>query len=100
MAKNKENMTEEVNETEKAEEIKADPMEELVEYTAPLLPDLKKQEVICAVNGEIIRVQRGETVKIKRKFVKALERASKQEVAAMRGRIAMQQQANKPLAGM
>lgn len=97
MAKNKENMIEEVENTEA---IKIDPMEELVEYTAPLLPDLKKQEVICAVNGEIIRVQRGETVKIKRKFVKALERASKQEVAAMRGRIAMQQQANKPLAGM
>lgn len=97
MAKNKENMTEEF---EKTEEVKTDPMEELVEYTAPLLPDLKKQEVICAVNGEIIRVQRGETVKIKRKFVKALERATKQEVAAMRGRLAMQQQANKPLAGM
>lgn len=97
MAKNKENMIEEVEDTEA---VKIDPMEELVEYTAPLLPDLKKQEVICAVNGEIIRVQRGETVKIKRKFVKALERAAKQEVAAMRGRIAMQQQANKPLAGM
>ena len=97
MAKNKKNMTEEI---EKIEEVKTDPMEELVEYTAPLLPDLKKQEVICAVNGEIIRVQRGETVKIKRKFVKALERATKQEVAAMRGRLAMQQQANKPLAGM
>ena len=97
MAKNKENMIEEVENTEA---VKIDPMEELVEYTAPLLPDLKKQEVICAVNGEIIRVQRGETVKIKRKFVKALERAAKQEVAAMRGRIAMQQQANKPLAGM
>lgn len=97
MAKNKENMIEEVEDTEA---VKIDPMEELVEYAAPLLPDLKKQEVICAVNGEIIRVQRGETVKIKRKFVKALERAAKQEVAAMRGRIAMQQQANKPLAGM
>jgi hypothetical protein len=97
MAKNKENMIEEVENTEA---VKIDPMEELVEYAAPLLPDLKKQEVICAVNGEIIRVQRGETVKIKRKFVKALERAAKQEVAAMRGRIAMQQQANKPLAGM
>ena len=97
MAKTKENMIEEV---EKTEEVKIDPMEELVEYTAPLLPDLKKQEVICAVNGEIIRVQRGETVKIKRKFVKALERAAKQEVAAMPNRMAMQQQANKPLAGM
>ena len=97
MAKTKENMIEEVENTEA---VKIDPMEELVEYTAPLLPDLKKQEVICAVNGELIRVQCGETVKIKRKFVKALERAAKQEVAAMRNRMAMQQQANKPLAGM
>ena len=75
-------------------------MEEVVEYTAPLLPGVKKQDIFAAVNSETIRIQRGVPVMIKRKFVKALEYAAKQEYAAMRAGIDLQEQAKKPIASM
>ena len=70
-----------------------DPMEEYVDYTAPLGADPEhSRPIIVAVNGESIRIQRGETVSIKRKFVEVLRNAQAQEMAAYRAR--MQAQAN------
>ena len=60
-------------------------MEALVEYTAPYAADLSDMTpVFVAVNGETLRIKRGETVKIKRKFLEALRCASEQEREAMR----------------
>ena len=62
-----------------------DPMEEYVEYTAPYAADLSDMTpIFVAVNGESIRIRRGQTVRIKRKFLEALRLASEQERAAMR----------------
>lgn len=74
-------------ETTATEEIAPQPlkkpdMEELVEYTAPLLPGAEKQDILVGVNGELIRLQRGATVQIKRKFVEALNNANRQEMEA------------------
>lgn len=41
-----------------------DPNEELVEYTAPLMGRTDSRDIIVGVNGEIIRIMRGETVQI------------------------------------
>ena len=82
-----------INEVEQAEskQNKVRPGEELVEYTAPLLPGMGTQDVIVGVNGEMIRIKRGETVKIKRKFVNALNNAAKQQVAAYKAAAEAQQ---------
>ncbi len=83
-----------------APEVKGDPMEELVDYTAPLLPNMKRRDVFVAVNGETLRIQRGVPVKIKRKFYEALQNAAKQEFAAYESRQQIQKQSEKPLAAM
>lgn len=58
-----------------------DPDEE-VTYTAHLIPGSKRQRPIVAiVNGEMIRIKRGETVKIKRKFLEVLENANEQTLS-------------------
>lgn len=67
----------------------AEKMEELVEYTAPLAADLNDTSLLVAVNGEEIRIMRGVPVKIKRKFVEAIQNADRQRLAAR----AYQQQA-------
>lgn len=59
-----------------------DPMEELVEYTAPVILGKADQTIFVGVNGENIRIQRGVTVKIKRKFKEVLDNAEKQEMSA------------------
>lgn len=61
---------------------KTDPMEELVDFTAPMDPAGEKRDVLISVNGETIRVQRGSTVRIKRKFLEVWENANKQAMAA------------------
>ncbi len=58
--------------------------EELVSYTAPVDPTGKRVDVIAAVNGEMVRIRRGETVKIKRKFLEVLQQAARQEMDAYR----------------
>ncbi len=58
--------------------------EALVEYTAPIDPTGRRQDITVAVNGETIKLQRGVKVKIKRKFLKVLENAARQSVAACR----------------
>lgn len=84
-----------VSEAEQTEskqtKVKVRPGEELVEYTAPLLPGMGTQDVIVGVNGEIIRIKRGEPVQIKRKFVNALNNAAKQQVAAYKAAAEAQQ---------
>ena len=77
-----------------------DPMEELVDYTAPLLPNLKKRDILVGVNGETLRIKRGVPVKIKRKFFNALQNAAQQEFAALEARQEIQKQGEKPLASM
>lgn len=77
-----------------------DPMEELVDYTAPLLPNMKKRDILVGVNGETLRIQRGVPVKIKRKFYNALQNAAKQEFAAMEARMEIKKQSEVPLANM
>ena len=62
----------------------AKPNDELVEYTAPLLGVPNKKDIIVGVNGETIRIKRGVPVKIKRKFLKVLQQAADQELAAYR----------------
>ena len=52
-----------------------DPGEEPVEYTAPLLGPEKGQDIVVGVNGKIIRIKRGETVRIQRKFLEVLQHA-------------------------
>lgn len=79
---------------------KVDPMEELVDYTAPLLPHLKKRDILVGVNGELLRIQRGVTVKIKRKHYEALQNAAAQEFAALEARQEIQRQGERALASM
>ena len=77
-----------------------DPAEELVWYEAPLLPGVKKRDILVAVNGETLRIQRGVRVQIKEKFREALQNAAKQEYAAFEAREEIKKQGEKALASM
>lgn len=79
---------------------KEDPAEELVDYIAPLLPNMKKRDILVAVNGETLRIKRGVPVKIKRKFYEALQNAAMQEYAAMETQQEIKRQGEKPMASM
>ena len=87
-------------EAKKLASTKTDPMEELVDYTAPLLPNLRKRDILVAVNGETLRIKRGVPVKIKRKFYEVLQNAAAQEFAALETRQEIQKQGEKALASM
>lgn len=65
-------------------EKKLDPMEELVDFTAPFDPADSRGDVLLAVNGETVRVKRGETVRLKRKFLEAWDNANAQRAEARR----------------
>lgn len=56
--------------------------DKLVSFTAPLLPGQERQDIVVGVNGEIIRIRRGEPVTIKARFVWVLEDAARQQVEA------------------
>ena len=77
-----------------------DPGEELVEYTAPLLPHLKKRDILVGVNGEMLRIQRGVPVKIKRKYYEAIQNAAAQEFAALAAREEIRRQGERAMASM
>ena len=77
-----------------------DPGEELVEYTAPLLPHLKKRDILVGVNGELLRIQRGVPVKIKRKYYEAIQNAAAQEFAALEAREEIRRQGERAMASM
>ena len=75
--------------------------EELVEYNAAIIPGIKKQKpIVVGVNGEIIRIKRGETVKIKRKFVEVLDNANKQTMSIYNTIEETKKQGEKPAAEM
>ena len=59
-----------------------DPMEELVDYMAPVILGKEDQAVFCQVNGENIRIKRGVPVRIKRKFKLVLDQSFEQEMKA------------------
>ncbi len=67
--------------SEKKTETVLDP-EELVDFTAPFDPTGERQDVLLGVNGQIIRVKRGTTVKIKRKFLEVWDNATRQSAEA------------------
>lgn len=69
--------------SEKTKETAALDPEELVDYTAPIDPEGKRRDMVVGVNGEIIRIQRGRPVKIKRKFLEAIENATRQQYEAI-----------------
>lgn len=82
-------------------EVKLPDPEELVEYTAHIIPGMKKQKpIVVGVNGEIIRIKRGETVKIKRKFVEVLDNANKQTMSIYTTIEETKKQGEKPAAEM
>lgn len=83
----------------KVEEIVADP-NELVDYTAPLLPGTKQRDVFVAVNGETCVIKRGIPVKVKRKFLEALNNAQAQQFAAYQAMAQIQQNGAKATANM
>lgn len=95
--------TEAIAQAEAEDEVpapKVDPMEELVDYTAPLLPGVKKRYILVGVNGETLRIQRGVPVRIKRKFYEVLQNAARQEFAALEAREEIRKQGQKSLASM
>lgn len=79
---------------------KIKPGDELVSYTVPLMPGETKRDIIVGVNGETIRIKRGETVMIKRKFLEALNNANKQQLAAYQSTVKAQEQSKKPMANL
>ncbi len=68
----------------------ADP-EALVEFMLPLPGAGERQDLFVGCNGETIRIRRGESVKIKRKFLEVLEHTRQQEMADYRARCAFSQ---------
>ena len=56
--------------------------EELVDFTAPMDFTGTKRDILLAVNGETVRVKRGSTVKLKRKFLEVWNNANAQALAA------------------
>lgn len=56
--------------------------EELVSFTAPMDPTGARQDILLAVNGETVRVKRGSTVRLKRKFLEVWDNAAAQTLAA------------------
>ena len=73
---------------------------ELVDYIAPLMPGSKQKDIFGAVNGETFVVKRGVPVKIKRKFLEALQNAQAQQYAAYQSMVQMKKQGEKPAAKM
>ena len=80
-------------------EVKALDPNELVEYTASFIPGVKVQKpIVVGVNGEIIRIQRGKTVKIKRKFKEVLDNANAQIMSTYKTIDETKKQGEKPVA--
>lgn len=74
--------------------------DELVEYTAPLLPGTKQKDLWVAVNGETCVLKRGVPVLVKRKFLEAIQNAQRQQLAAYQEMAKIQKQGEKPAAEM
>ena len=76
-----------------------DPNEE-VAYNAPLLPGRTQKDIFVCVNGESLRLKRGMTHKIKRKFAEALDNANAQTMAIYNTIDETKKKGEKPLAEM
>lgn len=86
--------------SEKKVDAEMDIMEELVDFTAPFDPAGNRGELLLGVNGQVVRVKRGETVRIKRKFVRAWENANAQAAAARAAMDKARQSVRAPLLEM
>lgn len=75
-------------------------MNEEVEYEAPLLPGRTQKDVICIVNGTMLRVKRGVKVKIKRKYKEAFDNANAQAMSIYNIIDETKKKGEKPLADM
>ena len=59
---------------------------------------IDERAVLIGVNGEFVRVQPGETVRVKRKFVEAWEHARQQEREAWKAQVKAQEAGRRALA--
>lgn len=92
-----------MSETKKTAEAKTEKVfdpEELVDYTAPLLPGGKQKDIFCSVNGENCVIKRGVQVEIKRKFYEVLMHAQEQQLAAYKTMANIQNASKKAAADM
>ena len=62
----------------------AERMEEYVDFETPLTADPDERDILVAVNGETLRIRRGERVQIQRKFLEVRRNAEAQRRAAVR----------------
>lgn len=76
-----------------------DPNEE-VDYTAPLLPGRTQKDAVCIVNGVMLQVKRGVSVKIKRKYKEAFDNANAQTMSIYNTIDETKKRGEKPLADM
>lgn len=93
-------MSEKKKDLEAEAKAKALDPNELVEYNAPLLPGRTQRDILVIVNGESLRLKRGMTHKIKRKFKEALDNANKQAMSIYSAIDEAKKQGEKPLAEM
>ena len=75
-------------------------MEEEVDYFAPLLPGRTQKDVVCIVNGTMLRVKRGVPVKIKRKYKEAFDNANAQTMSIYNMIDETKKRGEKPIAEM
>ena len=81
-------------------EVKAVDMNEEVDYLAPLLPGRTQKDVVCLVNGTMLRIKRGVPVKIKRKYLEVLQNAQEQQYAVFNVIDETKKRGEKPIADM
>jgi hypothetical protein len=76
--------------------------EELVDYMAPIIGpgDQDMKPMFVGVNGETIRIKPGVPVRIKKKFLDALEHANDQRIAAWNFMKQQQDEGRKKLSEM
>ena len=90
----------ETKKTTKVEEVVEFDPDELVSYTAPLMPGGKQKDIFCSVNGDTCVIKRGIPVQIKRKFYEVLMNAQEQQVAAYKTMANIQNASKKASADM
>ena len=83
----------------KTEPVTLDP-EELVDYTAPILYSDRERDLVVGVNGEMIRIKRGEPVRIKRKFLEVIQNSERQKQAAWEAQETAKKAGKKALTNM
>jgi hypothetical protein len=75
--------------------------EELVTYKAPLFNTRgRRDDIVVGVNGELIKIKRGETVQIKRKFLEVIENSEEQDLKAIQLMDKLQRESDKEIARM